>query len=434
MTESRDYCENTSIDDGIVVDQTDEDSENEVGNDPSALQATPAMELDSCSDIHVGPRLHYHCPVVINQNFLNPREDLPASEDLKQEAATLPIKQFNIINDKGENITEEDHKTNQSNNIPSVLWFSKRSHLLAVIVGVFLTNVVITLTLVKFAVERTKNDNLSCERDLQNTKAIVKLLKGRCTDNSTKECFNLFAAVKSADKDFVQFLLNASDIHAFDKKGWTPLHYASYNGKTDIVKIMAKYGANLSIETNNRIGDPPIHHSAGKGHITLTEWFLDQGISVMIRNKLGSTILHAASSKGHLELCKKLIKRGSDVNARMTYLHMWTPLHKAVLYNYLNVVQLLVDKGAELDAVTNDDHETSLHYAARNGTYDIVKFLISRGANYTIEDKNGDTPLEAALSKNRTRVVELLTSYAEKNVLITETTSNSSLVEEHDNT
>jgi ankyrin repeat protein len=70
------------------------------------------------------------------------------------------------------------------------------------------------------------------------------------------ECLNLFAAVKSGDKNFVQFLLIAADMKAVNSKGWTPLHIASYSGKRDIVEVMAQHGANLSIETANRIGDP----------------------------------------------------------------------------------------------------------------------------------------------------------------------------------
>jgi ankyrin repeat protein len=98
---------------------------------------------------------------------------------------------------------------------------------------------------------------------------MAKYLQKEC--NSTDDCFNLFVAVKSGDRNFVQFLLGAADMEAVNNIGWTPLHFASYSGKRDIVEVMAQYGANLSIETANRIGDPPIHLSAVKGHVELTE-------------------------------------------------------------------------------------------------------------------------------------------------------------------
>lgn len=128
----------------------------------------------------------------------------------------------------------------------------------------------------------------------------------------------------------------------------------------------------------------------------------------MVRNKFGSTILHAAASKGHLKLCRLLIDRGADVNARMTFQRMSVPLHKAVLYRHFDVACLLIDQGADLDVVTDDTNETPLHYAAKNGDYKMVEFLISRGANSTITDNSGKTARDVALACSHTRVAELL--------------------------
>jgi ankyrin repeat protein len=146
---------------------------------------------------------------------------------------------------------------------------------------------------------------------------MAKYLQKQCIH--VDDCFNLFTAVKSGDRKFVQFLLRTADMKAFNEIGWTPLHLASHNGRRDIVEVLAQYGANLSIQADNRDGDFPIHRSASIGYVELTEWFLNKGIDVMVRNKIGITILHLAAARGHLVLCRMLISRGADVNARVTF-------------------------------------------------------------------------------------------------------------------
>jgi hypothetical protein len=88
---------NSTDEDGIVIEQSDEEPEIEDGHDTRQLQRTPAVELDSCSDVHVGTRLHYHGPVVVNQMFMNSAQE----GELKQRAITAPVQQFEIIKDIG---------------------------------------------------------------------------------------------------------------------------------------------------------------------------------------------------------------------------------------------------------------------------------------------------------------------------------------------
>jgi hypothetical protein len=87
----------SSIADGVVTDHTVDDPETEDNYDTREVLSIAAVELDSCSDVHVGTRLHYHGPVVINQNFVN----TPPEGELKHREVSAPSQHFEVIKDEG---------------------------------------------------------------------------------------------------------------------------------------------------------------------------------------------------------------------------------------------------------------------------------------------------------------------------------------------
>jgi ankyrin repeat protein len=65
---------------------------------------------------------------------------------------------------------------------------------------------------------------------------------------------------------------------------------------------------------------------------------------------------------------------------------------------YLDIVKLLILKGANIDQVNNHIN-APIHIAHRNGNLEIVKLLILKGANIHIKDKDGYTPISIACRK-----------------------------------
>ena len=70
----------------------------------------------------------------------------------------------------------------------------------------------------------------------------------------------------------------------------------------------------------------------------------------------------------------------------------WTPLHNAVDSDDKEIVELLVNNGADVNA-THNGGGTPLHWAARKGHKQIVELLIANGANVNAQDEDGGTPL-----------------------------------------
>ena len=104
----------------------------------------------------------------------------------------------------------------------------------------------------------------------------------------------------------------------------------------------------------------------------------------------GVTPLMEAVQGGHREVAELLIKRGADVNAEGAY---WSrsPLDYAVSNNQKDMVLLLLDHGAEVDHVSHfvESEDTPLTAAAHSGQLEIVKLLVVHGADVHFRDKNG---------------------------------------------
>ncbi|HCB64282.1 MAG TPA: hypothetical protein DEP20_02795, partial [Fusobacteria bacterium] len=83
-----------------------------------------------------------------------------------------------------------------------------------------------------------------------------------------------------------------------------------------------------------------------------------------IRRDEEKTVLMAAAKNGHKEVCELLIDKGADVNA----VDKWggTALMYAAENGHKEVCQLLIEKGAEVNAVRKD-RRTAIMYAAENG-------------------------------------------------------------------
>jgi ankyrin len=60
---------------------------------------------------------------------------------------------------------------------------------------------------------------------------------------------------------------------------------------------------------------------------------------------------------------------------------------------------------------SGQNSSTPLHFAAREGQLDIVKLLLDKGANVDAKDSDGDNPLQCAEINGHTKCAELLRSY-----------------------
>jgi ankyrin repeat protein len=123
--------------------------------------------------------------------------------------------------------------------------------------------------------------------------------------------------------------------------------------------------------------------------------------------------LCVASEKGHLSLIETIFQRIE------TLLDKWRPfncdywiddaLADAAKHGHLNIVQFLVEKGANVNVSVEDG--TPLILAAAAGRGDVVGYLLEKGANFHMEDEDGHDALHQAARVGDVKSVKTLLEY-----------------------
>ena len=116
------------------------------------------------------------------------------------------------------------------------------------------------------------------------------------------------------------------------------------------------------------------------------ELLIDNGTEVTAKDEHGQTPLHHAAWEGHTEVVELLIAKGADVNAKTTGLE-GTPLHDAAL---------------------------AAHPADLVAHKEVIELLIAAGADVNAKKNDGKTPLDKAIERNRNELADLLRKHGGK--------------------
>jgi len=164
--------------------------------------------------------------------------------------------------------------------------------------------------------------------------------------------------------------------------------------------------------------------AAGDGNLNKVKDIVEKGVDVNSQVH-GSTPLHSAVSHCQLEVVKYLVDNDADVN--MVDKKGRTPLHLAVScedpYDFSdNFVLKFLDiiDGIQKEVIGDDENADSWIKSSRSHVYslmrkfcqdrlEIVKYLVMRGADLSVKNKEGKTPIDIARSKNdRNDIVNFL--------------------------
>ncbi|KAH8987328.1 ankyrin repeat-containing domain protein [Lactarius akahatsu] len=177
----------------------------------------------------------------------------------------------------------------------------------------------------------------------------------------------------------------------------------------DIARLLVERGADVNAQDEDK--NTPLHSAALGGRLEIVQVLLDHGASAVVENGRGESSLHLVSKKeyprykdGGAGIAQLLLERGVDVNALDE--HQNTPLHSAAFRGVLEIVKVLLDHGAIVDA-ENDEGKTPFNLVLRGdfGDYDrvgIARLLLERGADVNARKKNNTTPLYSAIFNSAT--------------------------------
>nr|WP_198980850.1 ankyrin repeat domain-containing protein [Herbaspirillum sp. ASV7] len=117
----------------------------------------------------------------------------------------------------------------------------------------------------------------------------------------------------------------------------------------------------------------------------------------------GDTPLMLAAFYGNVPVVKLLLAREVEVNRPG-----WTALHYAAINGSSEIVKLLLDASAYVDAESPDDKMTPVMLAAMRGRVAAVAALRDGGADLSLKNKEGLTALDLARRYGQDEVIETL--------------------------
>lgn len=176
-------------------------------------------------------------------------------------------------------------------------------------------------------------------------------------------------------------------------QGSTPLILAAKFSRYDVVQELINAGADINVQDSDPTSRATALHiavAAGDFPTIKTILYTIPAPSTNLCDHAGHTALHIAAEKGYIEVVELLIEKGSKVDSIDN--RSWTPLHRAAYMGHTDVVKALVGRGAVVSPFDNMGC-SPLHRAAMRGETSVMEFLLACGTDIEAADTDGCTPL-----------------------------------------
>jgi len=217
-------------------------------------------------------------------------------------------------------------------------------------------------------------------------------------------CTPLMNAVIYMDYDTVRMLIDkyranikvrTMEDTLWCRKGETLLHIAVFRSCYDIAEKLLVSGADPNAVTRCVQKLTPLQYAVGSEDVRMIKLLAKYGANVNLENNIGQTPLFDVAQYGKTDVARTLVKCGADVNVTDRLYH--TPLHMAI-NNRLPMVRFLVSHQAHINT-SCIVKLTPLHLAVEHEKTSIVKLLLDKGAYVNAIDICFRTPLKLAKPK-----------------------------------
>lgn len=264
---------------------------------------------------------------------------------------------------------------------------------------------------------------------INRNSAMVKLLLEHRADPNL--CLNGFSALQWAVKtgviEVIDILLKEkANINFYSEQVTTPLQIAIEQNNLPVVKLLLEKGADPLMSDNaNRY---PIQTAAQVGNLDIFKLFLSHDYDF---DNMTPPLLLIATINGHLPLVKFLIEE-CHANPNEPAPDIGTPLTVAINQNDINLAEVLIEHGANIN-VTDEDNNTLLHQIFLNELNEEIQdttevenvdkefndeitlkkltFLLDKGIDPSVCNKQGERPLDLAIKTHNVNVVLKLLEY-----------------------
>jgi len=232
------------------------------------------------------------------------------------------------------------------------------------------------------------------------------------------------AALRERNLAKVRARLDAAPelVHAGDLRSNQPIHWAVMTRQLDALDELLKRGANVNARRLD--GARPIHLTNGDYHYrgwrdVPTDWgTTPEAVFVELVRRGAYVDLGMAAATGDLARVRDLLDHDPSLVNRVAeygsyYLGCGAPIKNAAARGHLEIVQFLLDRGADPnlpeEGIAPRGH--ALYAAAANGHRNVVELLLHHGAHPNVEVESSADTLSRVLDKGDRAMVELLCSH-----------------------
>ncbi|KAG2458310.1 ANKS6 protein, partial [Polypterus senegalus] len=198
-----------------------------------------------------------------------------------------------------------------------------------------------------------------------------------------------------------------------DGDGNTALQFSAAGGHENLVRFLLRKGA--SVDSRNHYGWSPLMQAARFGHLNVAHILLDNGAEINAKNRLGASVLTVAARGGHVSIVKLLLESGAFVD---DYDHLnvkmdtsgkkknteefpdITGLMTSVQHGHETVVRVLLEWDADVNYGMKTTGWTSLMLAALTAKLNILQQLVEHGADTDHMNILSQTAFEIAMKFN----------------------------------